>query len=78
MPTSEIGTYSWAIRYSNGSYEQVTDETTFNDFVYDMRIIFTANDGMEWFIIDSDDDAIDGVAHNTGYGIRFYTAEPVN
>ena len=78
LPTSEIGTYSWAIRYSNGSYEQVTAETTFNDFVYDMRIIFTANEGMEWFIIDSGDDAVDGVAHNTGYGIRFYTAEPVN
>lgn len=78
FPTSEFGTFSWAIRYSNGSYEKLTAETTFNDFVYDMRIIFTANDGMEWFIQDSGDDAIDGVAHNTGYGIRFYTAEPAD
>lgn len=78
LPTSEYGTYSWAIRYSNDYYVKVTDETTFTDFVYDMVIIFTANDGMEWFIEDSGDDAIDGVAHNTGYGIRFYTAEPAD
>ena len=78
LPTSELGTFSWAIRYSYSSYAKVTAETTFNDSVYDMRIIFTANDGMEWFIEDSGDEAIDGVAHNTGYGIRFYTVEPVD
>lgn len=74
LPTNEYGTFEWYITLNSISdAKKLTNDSVLYNGA-DIRIMFTANDGMEWFIYDSYDGTIDGVAY-LSWSIRIYTEQ---
>lgn len=74
LPTNEYGTFEWYITLNSISdAKKLTDDYVLYNGA-DIRIMFTANDGMDWFIDDSYDGTIDGVAY-LSWSIRIYTEQ---